>query len=188
MPSGFFADGHVNRPIEPDTVARGQLRDDGARFTGQTGPGSADAPDYATEFPYPVDKPMLERGRERFNIYCSVCHGRIGDGDGMIVRRGYLKPPSYHTDDARGYHPSGRNVPLRDVPVGYFFAVMTRGYGGMPDYAEQIPVDDRWAIAAYIRVLQYSQHVPAGELTDADRERLRAADQPKNGAEGTDGH
>src|SRR5262249_12018740 len=143
--------------------------------------------EYASEFPYVVDRPMLEHGRERFNIYCAVCHGRGGDADGMIVRRGYLKPPSYHTDDARGYHPGGRKVPLRDVPVGYFFAVMSRGYGGMPDYAEQVSVDDRWAIAAYIRVLQYSRRVPAADLTDADREKLSNTGQPKTGAEGNHG-
>jgi mono/diheme cytochrome c family protein len=184
MPSEFFADGHANRPIEADTVARGQLRDDESRFTGLTGPGRPDAPDYATEFPYPVDEAMLTRGRERFNIYCAACHGRAGNGDGKIVERGYLKPPSYHTDDSRGLRRSGKMVPLRDAPVGYFFGVITHGYGGMPDYAEQVPVDDRWAIIAYIRVLQYSQNVPAAELTDADRAKLRTS----NGAEGNGGH
>jgi mono/diheme cytochrome c family protein len=163
-PAEFFADGHVNRPIEPDTVARGQLREDSVRFTGLTGPGRADAPDYATEFPFQIKEPTLNRGRERFNIYCSVCHGRAGYGDGKVVERGYLKPPSYH--DQR----------LRDMPVGRMFQVITRGYGGMPDYAEQIPVDDRWAIVAYVRVLQYSQNVPAGKLTETDRKKLEAAE------------
>jgi mono/diheme cytochrome c family protein len=168
MPSDFFPDGRASRPIEPDTVARGQLRDDVLRFTGQTGPGQADAPAYATEFPYPVTLAMMERGRERYNIYCAVCHGRTGYGDGKVVQRGYLKPPSYH--DQR----------LRDMPVGRYFEVITRGYGGMPDYAEQVPADDRWAIIAYIRALQFSQHVPASELTDTDRAKLREAEvQPK---------
>jgi mono/diheme cytochrome c family protein len=176
MPSGFFPDGHANRPIEPDTVARGQLRDDALRFTGQTGPGKADAPDYATEFPYPVDARMLKRGQERFNIYCAVCHGRTGYGDGQVVQRGYAKPPNYH--DKR----------LREMPVGRFFQVITRGYGAMPDYAEQIPVDDRWAIIAYVRVLQYSQDVPAAELTDADRDELRKASEAKAKPEGDRGH
>jgi mono/diheme cytochrome c family protein len=162
MPSGFYPDGHANRPIEPDTVARGQLRADGMWFTGQTGPSRADAPDYATEFPSRVTEAILTRGRERFNIYCAVCHGRTGYGDGMIWRRGYAKPPSYH--DER----------LRTMPVGRMFEVITHGYGAMPDYAEQVPVDDRWAIVAYIRVLQYSQNVPAGVLTEPDRLRLDA--------------
>ncbi len=175
MPSAFFPDGHADRPIEPDTVARGQLRDDTLRFTGQTGPGRADAPDYATEFPYPVDEAMLKRGRERFDIYCAVCHGRTGHGDGQVVQRGYAKPPSYH--DKR----------LREMPVGRFFEVITRGFGAMPDYAGQVPVDDRWAIVAYIRILQYSQHVPAADLSDADREQLRKADAARP-AEGNRGH
>jgi len=168
MPAEFFADGHVNRPVEPDTVARGQLDDDGVRFTGLTGPGKPDAPDYATEFPYLVDEAMLARGRERFNIFCAACHGRAGYGDGKIVERGYLKAPSYH--DKR----------LRDMPVGRFFEVITRGYGGMPDYADLIPAVDRWAIIAYIRVLQYSQNVPAADLSDADRARLRPAPDTEN--------
>jgi mono/diheme cytochrome c family protein len=161
MPSAFFPDGHANRPIEPGTVARGQLRDDALRFTGRTGPAGADEANFATEFPRPVDVPMLKRGRERFNVYCAVCHGRTGHGDGMIWRRGYAKPPSFHDDR------------LRTMPVGQIFDVITRGFGAMPDYAEQIPVDDRWAIVAYVRALQYSQNVPAGDLSDADRARLR---------------
>jgi mono/diheme cytochrome c family protein len=177
MPSDFFPDGRATRPIEPDTVARGQLREDALRFTGQTAPGKPDAPAYATEFPYPVTPAMLSRGRERFNIYCAVCHGRTGYGDGQVVQRGYLKPPSYH--DQR----------LRDMPVGRFYEVITRGFGGMPDYAEQIPTDDRWAIIAYIRALQLSQNVPAGELPEAERSKLREADEKKQpGAEGDRGH
>jgi len=160
MPTDFFPDGHVNRPIEPGTVARGQLVDDGVRFTGLTGPGRPDAPDYATEFPYSIDEATLKRGRERFNIYCSVCHGRSGNADGKVVERGYLKPPSYHEKR------------LRDMPVGRMFEVITRGYGGMPEYADQVPVDDRWAIVAYIRVLQYSQNMPAADLSEKDRKEL----------------
>jgi mono/diheme cytochrome c family protein len=163
--SGFFADGHVDRPIEPGTVARGELEDDSTRFTGLVGPGRPDAPDYATEFPYVVDEPMLKRGRERFNIYCAVCHGRTGYADGMIVQRGYLKPPSYHEKR------------LREMPVGRMFQVITRGYGGMPDYAGQVPVDDRWAIVAYIRVLQYSQNAPAADLTDENRLKLKETEK-----------
>jgi mono/diheme cytochrome c family protein len=165
QPSAFFADGSVDRPVEPGTVARGQLDEDDVRNTGLTGPGRAGAPDYATEFPYPVDDAMLKRGRERFNIYCAVCHGRTGYGDGKVVQRGYLKPPSYHEPR------------LRQMPVGRIFQIITRGYGGMPDYGDQIPVGDRWAIVAYLRVLQYSQNVPAGDLSDRDREKLGEGDR-----------
>ncbi|HEX4589850.1 MAG TPA: cytochrome c [Gemmataceae bacterium] len=167
MPTDFFPDGSVDRPAEPDTVARGQLDTDDVRFTGLIGPGRPDAPDYATEFPYPVEEPMLKRGRERFNIYCAVCHGRTGSGDGKVVQRGYLKPPSYHEKR------------LRDMPVGRIFQVVTRGYGGMPDYSDQIPVDDRWAIIAYVRALQYSQNVPSGDLTDIDRAELKKAESKR---------
>jgi mono/diheme cytochrome c family protein len=175
QPSEFYPDGHANRPVEPDTVARGQLRADKLRFTGQTGPGRADEPEFATEFPAPVNEATLARGRERFNIYCAVCHGRTGYGNGVIWRRGYAKPPSYH--DER----------LRTMPVGRMFDVVTHGFGAMPDYAEQIPVDDRWAIVAYIRALQYSQNVPAGDLTEADRAKVDAAAERKNGREGARG-
>ncbi len=106
-----------------------------------------------TVFPYPVTQAMVERGQERFNIYCSVCHGMTGYGDGMIVRRGYKRPPSYHTDE------------LRAKAVGHYFDVMTNGWGAMPSYAEQIPPQDRWAIAAYIRALQLSQQGVAATST-----------------------
>src|SRR5262245_45857932 len=143
--SDFFPDGHGNRPIERGTVARGHLSEETGQFTGRS--DSTDdptvEPKYVTEFPYPVDEPMLRRGRERFNIYCSVCHGRGGDGDGKVVQRGYLKPPSYHTDLSRGYTRWKKEVSLRDVPVGYIFEVITKGYGGMPEYAEMIPPNDR---------------------------------------------
>jgi mono/diheme cytochrome c family protein len=176
QPSDFFPDGRGNRPIEPGTVARGQLGGDGPRLTGQTEPtvDPAVEPKYVTEFPYPVDEPMLRRGRERFNIYCSVCHGRGGDGDGKVVLRGYLKPPSFHTDLSRGYTRWKKDVSLRDVPVGYIFEVITKGYGAMPQYVEMIPPDDRWAIIAYVRALQFSRNVPAEKLTDKDRESLKA--------------
>ena len=162
-PSDFFPDGQGNRPIEPDTVARGQLRADAAHFTGQSGAGAADTPAYVTEFPYPMTMDKLERGRERFNVYCAVCHGRVGRGDGKIAQRGYLKPPSFH--DQR----------LRDMPVGRFYEVITRGFGGMPDYAEQIAADDRWAVIAYVRALQLSQNLPADQLTAEDRQKLEGA-------------
>jgi mono/diheme cytochrome c family protein len=175
MPSQFYPDGHANRPLEPGTVPRGLLADDDVRFSGMTGPPKDGTPSYSAEFPYLVDEAMMKRGRERFNIYCSVCHGQAGYGDGKIVQRGYLKPPSYH--DQR----------LRDMAVGRIFDVITHGYGGMPDYAEQIPVDDRWAIIAYVRALQFSQNVPAADLTEPDRAKLRDAEQKKP-PEGSRGH
>ena len=102
--------------------------------------------------PFPVNRAVLERGRERFDIYCAPCHARTGDGNGMIVQRGYTRPPSYHTDR------------LRNAPLGHFFDVITNGFGAMPDYAAQVKPHDRWAIAAYIRALQLSQDAPATML------------------------
>jgi cytochrome c553 len=134
----FFGDGRSARPTIDDTVARGQLRVDQPRFTGKDNGKDIDY------FPIQITRDDLDRGRERFNIFCSPCHGRLGDGNGMIVTRGLRQPPSYH--DER----------LRTAPVGHFFDVMTNGYGAMYSYASRVPVDDRWRIAAYIRALQFS--------------------------------
>ncbi len=141
--SDFFEDGRSARPLIPGTVARGELRADTYFYTGYIGtnPGNL--------MPFPATRAVLERGRERFDIFCAPCHSRTGDGNGMIVQRGYRRPPSYHTDR------------LRNEPIGHFFDVMTNGFGAMPDYAEQIDPYDRWAIAAYIRALQLSQYAPA---------------------------
>ncbi len=152
----FFANGAASRPLVANTVARGQLRADEHLYTGKIN-GQV-----ATEFPMPVTKAVLDRGQERFNVYCSPCHGRTGEGNGMIVQRGFRQPPSYH--DER----------LRNAPVGYFFDVMTNGFGAMQDYSAQVTVPDRWAIAAYIRVLQVSRSatvndVPADRRGDLDR-------------------
>lgn len=144
--SDFFRDDRSARPPVEGTVARGQLREDGRFYTGK------DAAGFLDEFPLPVDAALVARGRERFDIYCSPCHGRTGQGDGMVVRRGYRRPPSYHQDR------------LRNARPGYFFDVMTNGFGAMPDYAAQVPVRDRWAIAAYIRALQLSQHATIEEV------------------------
>ena len=117
----FFSDSRSARPLVAGTVARGQLREDALLYTGKM--NGADA----TVFPFPIDDAVMARGEERFNIYCSPCHGRTGLGDGMVVRRGYRRPPSYHDDR------------LRNAPIGHFFDVITNGFGAMPDYASQIP-------------------------------------------------
>jgi mono/diheme cytochrome c family protein len=146
----FFANGAASRPLVPNTVARGQLRADEHLYTGKIN-GQV-----ANEFPMPVTRQVLDRGQERFNVYCSPCHGRTGEGNGMVVQRGFRQPPSYHEER------------LRNAPVGYFFDVMTNGFGIMPDYASQVSPEDRWKIVAYIRALQLSQSasmkdVPAGQ-------------------------
>jgi mono/diheme cytochrome c family protein len=153
--STFFGDARSARPLVPDTVARGQLREDTLLYTGKA--NGADA----TMFPFRVDANVMTRGRQRFEIFCSPCHGRTGMGDGMVVRRGYRRPPSYHDDR------------LRAAPVGHFFDVMTNGFGAMPDYAEQIGVRDRWAIAAYIRALQLSEHATIADVPAAERGKLQ---------------
>lgn len=161
--SDFFADGEASRKLVPGTVPRGWLRDDGHLYRGVGDDGG-----FATTLPMPLSRELLERGRERYEIFCSPCHGRTGDGVGMIVQRGFKRPSSFH--EAR----------LRDMPYGYFFDVMTNGFGEMSSYSAQVPVEDRWAIAAYLRVLQSSRNMPVTELPEGDRRRLEAA-----AAEGT---
>lgn len=145
-PSTLFTDGQSARLPVPDTVARGQLRGDTLLNTGTENGQLAD------RFPFPVTRDVLERGRDRFEIYCTPCHGLAGYGDGMVVQRGFIPPPSFHTDH------------LRQVPVGHIFRVTTNGFGAMPSYAQQVPVRDRWAIVAYIKALQLSQHADASQL------------------------
>lgn len=153
--SDFFADGQTSRPAVAGTVARGQLRSDEHFYTGKVG-GKL-----ATTIPLPVTDELLARGRERFEIFCSPCHDRVGTGRGTVVRRGFPQPPSYHSDR------------LRSVEVGHFFDVMTNGFGRMSDYAAQVPPEDRWAIAAYIRALQLSQHARRDELEKEDLRELQ---------------
>jgi mono/diheme cytochrome c family protein len=146
----FYADKRSARPIIQGTVARGHLDADTYFYTGKIGSNDGDY------MPFPVTAEVMARGLQRFNIYCAPCHSELGDGNGMIVQRGFKHPPSYNTER------------LRKAPIGYFFDVMSNGFGAMPDYAEQVPPQDRWAIAAYIRALQLSQHatesdVPPGE-------------------------
>ncbi len=149
----FFADGRASRMPPAHTVARGQLREDEQFYTGKIGD------QLAATFPQPVTREILARGRERFEIYCAVCHGHTGEGNGMIVQRGFPQPPSLHEPR------------LRDAPVGHFFDVMTSGYGVMYSYASRVAPEDRWAIAAYIRALQLSQHAAPA---DADPQHLEA--------------
>jgi mono/diheme cytochrome c family protein len=173
--SDFFADGRSARPIVEGTVHRDQPLDDDPLVVYLKRPAGKDAPkreDYVTTFPFKMDEKALRRGQERFQIFCAVCHDELGTGNGKIVERGYLKPPNYHTDESRGFQRRGQKVLLRDAPVGYFYEVITHGFGAMPDYASQISPADRWKIAAYIRVLQRSQYVPLGDLPEPERKAL----------------
>jgi Cytochrome C oxidase, cbb3-type, subunit III len=149
--SDFFADGRSARMPVDGTVARGDLREDTYFYTGKIGNNPGDY------MPFPVTIDVLERGRERYNIYCTPCHGRVGDGNGFIPTRGFRRPPSFHIDR------------LRKVPIGYLFDVDTNGYGVMPDYAAQIAPRDRWCIAAYIRALQLSQNAPKTDIPDGQQ-------------------
>ena len=155
--STFFADGRGSRMLVANTVARGLLREDDHLYRGKIDGELTDI------FPMPVTAEVMARGQERFNVFCSPCHGRTGQGNGMVVQRGFRAPPSYH--EAR----------LRDAPVGYFFDVMTHGFGAMSDYSAQVPVADRWAIAAYIRALQRSQRAT---IDDVPAERRAELDAP----------
>jgi mono/diheme cytochrome c family protein len=162
--STFFADQRSARPLVTGTVARGQLNEDELLMTGKINGADANV------FPFAIDDRRMARGQERFNIYCSPCHGRTGMGDGMVVRRGYRQPPTFHQDR------------LREAPVGHFFDVMTNGFGAMPDYAAQVRVEDRWAIAAYIRALQLSEHATLADVPATDRGQLGPAGTPDAGA------
>lgn len=172
----FFADGSSARPIPAGTVARDHLRLDTGFFTGRDASGKL-----LDKIPVEVTKQLLARGQERFNIYCTPCHGQLGDGQGMIARRGLtLKRPiaSYHTDR------------LRAMPIGHYYEVMTKGFGAMYSYASRVEPQDRWAIAAYIRVLQFSQNAPESAATKEQQDLLEGRvkkDAPK--AEGgEEGH
>lgn len=155
--SEAFADGSSIRPLVPGTIPRGHLREDGAFFTG------IENGKWVDKIPVAVTPDLLKRGRDRFEIYCSPCHGRLGDGQGMIAKRGFqLKRPvgNYHTDR------------LRKMPVGHFYDVITNGYGAMYSYASRVEPQDRWAIVAYIRVLQLSQHASVNDLDAGEKAQL----------------
>lgn len=153
-PSVLWADGQSARPLVEGTVARGELRDNDQLFFGGTGNN------LATQFPFPITMDVLRRGQERYNIFCSPCHDRTGSGNGMIVQRGFARPPSYHSDI------------LRKQPVGHFFRVITQGFGAMPSYAAQISAADRWAIVAYIRALQLSQNAGLADVAADKRNQI----------------
>jgi mono/diheme cytochrome c family protein len=148
-PSDFFADGRSERPLLENTVARGSLADD-ALFV----------PKDSNVFPLPVTAQLLERGEQRFKIFCTPCHGLQGDGNGMIAMRGMKHPPTFHQDR------------LRQAPNGYFFDNITNGFGAMYGYSAQIPPRDRWAIIAYVRALQLSRNAKAADLPAELREKL----------------
>ncbi len=144
--SDFYADQQSARPMPVGTVARGQLHDDEYFYSGRAEGKEGE------EMPFPVTEEVLERGRERFNIYCAPCHSRLGDGEGIVVQRGFKHPPSYF------------ETRLMQAPIGHFFVVMSHGYGSMADYSSQVPVADRWKIAAYIRALQLSHSATAADV------------------------
>lgn len=156
MANDFFADGMASRGAVEGTVARGHLTTDDHLFQGKIGS------EPATAFPFPIAKADVERGRERFNIYCAPCHGELGDGEGMVVKRGFRHPPSFHA------------ASVRDAPVGHYFDVVTNGFGAMPSYASRIAVNDRWAIIAYVRALQLSQNAKLEDLRPDERTKLGA--------------
>lgn len=197
---GSINDGRSGRPLVEGTVARDDLREDVEFYTGKlrqsqsagatsaqgqivprqpqtVNPQGTQIPaqsyqGFVTEFPMPITAADLDRGQERFNIYCSVCHGRLGDGSGMIVKRGFRKPPSFHDDR------------LRTAPIGYIFDVETNGFGAMPDYASQIPPEDRWRIIAYIRALQLSQRNTLADVPASERDKLNGAQSQTGESQG----
>jgi hypothetical protein len=146
----FWEDGRSSRDLVPGTVARGLLREDEHLYNATIDGRMADS------FPFPVTMEVMERGQVRYNIYCAPCHGHTGDGDGMIVQRGFSPPASFHEER------------LRLAPEGYYFSVITNGFGAMYSYAYRIPPEDRWAIIAYVRALQFSQYAPVEALSPQD--------------------
>lgn len=152
--SDYFPDGQSSRPLVDGTVPRGAIVDNPVLITGMENGG------LTSNFPLTLDSTLIERGQERYDIYCSVCHGLLGYGEGMIVQRGFPQPPSFH--DQR----------LREAPNGHFFDVITDGFGVMYSYASRVPVMDRWAIIAYIRALQLSQNASPDSLDQEDQEAL----------------
>lgn len=166
--SSFFPDGKSSRMVIDGTVARGSLVDDPVLLTGIT-----EDDRFAPDLPVELTPELLARGRNRYEAFCSACHGRAGNGQGMVVQRGFKHPKSFHEER------------LRLSDVGYFFNVMTNGFGEMSSYAVQLSAQDRWAVAAYIRALQLSQSAPASELDAEDLAQIHSGATP---AAATDGH
>lgn len=159
--SNFFSDHRSARPQVEGTVARGYLRIDEARYTGKMGGEDID------QFPIPITRADIERGQTRFNIYCTPCHGHIGDGNGMVVLRGYRQAASFYEEK------------LVKAPVGHFFDVITNGFGAMPSYASRIEPDDRWRLIAYIRALELSENAKLSDVPEADRSNLLVEPAPR---------
>ena len=220
-PTNVFAHNQSARPLEQGVVYRGQKPESDVLVTGLSAKGrtakvgdpngkasnSAESivppkgvPDsvenYVAEFPFAMTEADLKRGQQRYNIYCGVCHGAAGDGNGKIVERGFLRPPSYHADPdgkkfdwsslgdpsdklpqgySRGFYRWGQKVAIKDVPVGYIYSVITWGYGGMPDHASQITPEDRWRIIGYVRALQLSQGATLAELPADEKKAVEDA-------------
>ena len=171
-PNPMFDDGGSARPLVEGTVPRASARDESFRPSWVVTSKQAvilETNDISniSQFPIPVTSQLLDRGQDRFNIYCAVCHGRVGDGKGMVVQRGFRQPPSYHIDR------------LRAAPIGHFYDVVTNGFGAMPSYGEQVTPQDRWAIIAYIRALQLSQHAPVSDVPLEKRDKLDGGGPPK---------
>ena len=162
--SEIFANGSAARTLVAGTVARGHLDEDTLLHQGKVDG------QHALAFPFPITREGLDRGEQRYNIYCAPCHGRTGEGNGMVVQRGYRQAASYHIDR------------LRDAPVGYLFDVVTNGFGVMPDYKAQIPVEDRWLIIAYVRALQLSHHATETDVPPSERSKLDNPAAPASGA------
>lgn len=156
-PDSFSLGGQSAQQVVSGTVALGMLHDDDLLYTGKVNGRDA------TEFPFTVTRAVLARGQERYTISCSPCHGLVGDGNGMIVQRGFPRPPSFHQQR------------LRDAPVGHFFDVITNGYGRMYSYAARVGPENRWAIIAYIRALQLSQHASLADVPPEERVQLRTS-------------
>ncbi len=160
--SEFFADGAAMRTPVAGTIPRGFLRDDEAYFTGKTGPNPDD---YLQNIPEEITIQFLERGRERYDIYCSPCHSRLGDGRGIMIQRGYVPPPTFHSER------------IRTLADGYIYDVITAGVRNMPGYANQIPPRDRWAIVAYVRALQLAQNAREDDVPEELRDKIKQAGQ-----------
>jgi len=153
--SGFFANKSAMRMPVEGTVARGQLRADDAYYFGKDANGNL-----LKSLPVKMTNKLLQRGRERYNIYCSPCHDQTGAGNGIVIQKGFMIPPSFHLDR------------IREMPAGHYFTVISNGIRNMPSYKHQVPVGDRWAIVAYIRALQLSQNASINDLPEEKRKEL----------------